>query len=96
VHSSNEERAKRNEEFHREANELLVREELEEARGEADVVCECAARGCMARIRTTPQEYIETHSLPNRFIVVHGHEVPEVEDVIESRPMFLVVEKRPD
>jgi hypothetical protein len=96
MHSPAEERAKRNEVFHRESNELLVREEFEEARREADVICECASRGCMARIRTTPHEYVETHSLPNRFIVVHGHEVPEVEDVVDSRPLFLVVEKRPD
>jgi hypothetical protein len=96
MHSPAEERARRNEAFRRESNELLVRAELEEASREAEAMCECAMRGCMERISITPREYVETHSAPTRFIVVPGHVFPEVEDVVESRPTYVVVEKLPD
>jgi hypothetical protein len=92
--SSFEERARRNEVFFRESNEMLLRER-EEAGRYADVICECAARGCMERISITPREYVEAHSTPDRFIVAHGHVFPEVEDVVDTRPEYVIVEKRP-
>jgi hypothetical protein len=47
------------------------------------------------RISITPREYVEAHSTPDRFIVAHGHVFPEVEDVVDTRPDYVIVEKRP-
>ncbi len=82
-------------------NEQLFRavnEEREQAAPdsveELSIVCECADQECTERIRLLPDVYEEIRRIPSRFIVVPGHQVAEIERVVDERGAFAVVEKR--
>jgi hypothetical protein len=55
--------------------------------------CECARLGCNQLVELTVREYEEIRSNPRRFVVVPGHEFPDVETVVESRRGYVIVEK---
>jgi hypothetical protein len=59
-----------------------------------EFACECADESCIERIPLSALQFLAIESEPNRFIVLRGHEVPEVEDVIAERDGFLIVSKR--
>jgi hypothetical protein len=61
---------------------------------ELDFACECADSTCVAKIRLSALQFLAIESEENQFIVLRGHEVPEVEDVIAQRDGFLIVSKR--
>jgi hypothetical protein len=85
----------RNEELFRNVNEQI--DTLSETVGQDDplmqYLCECDSRGCYERVRATRGEYESVRGEPTHFIVLAGHEDPEVERVILSTDRFLVVEK---
>lgn len=56
--------------------------------------CECARLGCNQLVELTVREYEEIRANPRRFVVVPGHEFPDVEVVAESRRGYLIVEKQ--
>ena len=56
--------------------------------------CECARLGCNQLVELTVREYEEIRANPRRFVVVPGHEYPDVETLVESRRGYLIVEKR--
>lgn len=56
--------------------------------------CECARPGCNLLAELTVREYEQIRSHPKRFMVVPGHEAPDIETVIATRPGYLIVEKR--
>jgi hypothetical protein len=56
-------------------------------------LCECSNRDCTLRLRMPLNEYEETRAHPARFIVARGHELPEIERVIEERPGYSILEK---
>jgi hypothetical protein len=56
--------------------------------------CECARLDCNQLVSIAPREYELIRAHPRRFLVVHGHENPEVELVVETHAAYLVVEKR--
>ena len=86
-------RAARNERFFAEANALIVDEALERGRELVDVICECANPGCVDRIPMTAHDYESTHSDPAWFVVRPGHEIPEVERIVEREEAYYTVEK---
>jgi hypothetical protein len=96
AHADRELRAAQNQMLFRSRNEQMI--ELGEAVGgappELDFVCECADEGCMDRIRLSALQFLAVESDKNQFIVVRGHEMPEVEDVIAERENFLIVSAR--
>jgi hypothetical protein len=83
------------------ANEALVRDVNEAiARGQwpgdpeaVGFRCECAMLGCNDVIELTPSEYERVRAHPRRFVIVPGHDQPQVEKVVETRPGYAVVEK---
>jgi hypothetical protein len=86
-------RLKHNEELFREVNE---EREAASARGEEQeiaFVCECADPECTARITITAAEFQRIRESPDRYIVLPGHVVPEIERVVEGQDGFEVVEK---
>lgn len=96
----NDERARRvvhNEALFRQVNETI--EELNqgtaELTGDFAVVCECGELGCMEQISVERAAYERTRSNPVWFMVKPGHEIPDVEHVVEAGDGFLVVEKDP-
>jgi hypothetical protein len=85
-------------------NEAVFRatnREIEEAGKEAagdregvlEVLCECGQEGCSGLISLTAAEYDGIHVQDDRFIVLPGHENPEIESVVERRAEYLVVDK---
>ena len=57
------------------------------------LLCECGRRRCPARVELTGPEYEAVRADPARFIVAHGHEFPEAEDVVEEHEGYVVVRK---
>jgi hypothetical protein len=85
-------------------NEAVFRatnRELQAAQQEVDggadqpleVLCECGRQGCSGVITLTIVEFERVHSEDDRFVVLRGHESPEIERVVEERGDYLVVDK---
>lgn len=55
--------------------------------------CECAQTGCNRLVELTVREYAEIRSHPMRFVVLPGHEAPDIETVVAVRPGYVIVEK---
>jgi hypothetical protein len=58
--------------------------------------CECARVGCNARLPLARETYEQVRANPRWFVVLPGHELPEVERVISTHDGYIVVEKRGD
>src|SRR5207249_10181221 len=88
------ERAARNEEVFRSINEHI--EQAAERHG-LDVPlrfhCECGRASCFEMIDLTAVEYARVNARDHWFIVLPGHEEPEIERVVETHDDWLVVEK---
>jgi hypothetical protein len=56
-----------------------------------EIVCECGHVACFERIPTSIEVYEEVRSDPTLFIIVPGHEIPDVEDIVTRRDTFYVV-----
>lgn len=56
--------------------------------------CECGRLGCNALVALTPNEYERIRSHPKRFVMLPGHELKEIETVVENAGGYVVVEKR--
>jgi hypothetical protein len=90
------ERIAKNETVFRAANRE-IEHAGEEAGGGSDqmieVICECGRQGCSGVITLTVAEYDGVHTQDDRFIVLRGHESTEIENVVEERAGYLVVDK---
>ena len=58
-----------------------------------EFICECATSGCFERLSLTLDEYERIRAHGAQFFVVAGHEDIEVEQVIEVRSNYVIVEK---
>lgn len=58
-----------------------------------DFLCECSDPDCTKRVSLTPDAYEKVRSDPLRFVVLDGHENPDVERVVERSSGYLVIEK---
>lgn len=82
-----------------ELNEEVFRAVNEEIDDRADgssvleYVCECADTGCSETIRLSHAEYEHVRSEADWYAVLDGHQVPELERVVESCGSYLIVEK---
>lgn len=89
------ERAARNQSLFREVNERIV--ELSHRYGDERrpnaYLCECLNADCTATIEMPYDEYERIRAKGNRFFVILGHEDSAVEDVVETTPRYVVVEK---
>jgi hypothetical protein len=56
-------------------------------------VCECGYIGCSSTLELEIAEYEEVRTNFDRFLVIPGHEIPEVDRVVERHPDHLVVVK---
>ncbi len=55
--------------------------------------CECGNAECVAKIEIAPHEYERIFANPVRFVVLPGHQLLDVERVVDERGSFIVVEK---
>lgn len=59
-----------------------------------DIVCECGDGGCMERVAVSVEDYERVRGDAAQFFVLPGHEIPDVEDVVEEGPGWNVVRKK--
>ncbi len=89
------ERIARNESLFRQGNERL--EQLQKAGEGRDPLtkfhCECGDETCTEWAWARLSEYEAVRSQDDRFVVVPGHETPELERIVERNADFLVVDK---
>ena len=89
-----QERIGRNEATFRSINEDIERgRDAEDDRTLVGFVCECGSAECSRLIELTPAEYEAVRSDPCRFAIVDGHELLEVEEIVERHDRYAVVRK---
>ena len=91
------ERIGKNEALFRLVNERLedVNDAFGSLTGDFEIVCECGDIECDDMIVIARSEYEELRGHPLRFAIVHGHVAVGVEDVVERRERYSIVQKRP-
>jgi len=92
-------RQARNEALFREVNERIAdlgnRAQAWSPAG-TDFLCECGDEGgCGQRVRVPVEVYERARSQDDRFIVLPGHESPEIERAVEWTDDYVVVDKIP-
>lgn len=56
-------------------------------------LCECDDKACVEKISATRAEYEAVRAVATHFIVLPGHEDPDIEHVVLQNERFLIVEK---
>jgi hypothetical protein len=84
-------RAAKNQSLFREVNERI--EELRPGETLIEFACECSNTGCTTALQLSDDEYEGVRHFPTHFIVMPGHELDEVERVVEQNKRYAVVEK---
>ena len=88
------ERIARNEGVFRKVNEGIEAGHRSHAPDErVAFLCECGALGCNELIQLTLSDYEEVRADSHRFALVPGHELTDVETVVEQRDGYVVVVK---
>jgi hypothetical protein len=85
------ERAARNQSLFREVNERI--EDLAAPASFAGFICECLDPTCDEQVALTIEQYEHVRAGSNRFFVLPGHHLEDVEEVVETTDRFLVVAK---
>lgn len=95
--SESQRRRAANEALFRQVNEGLeaLNDAFEPMTKSFSVLCECDDSACIEQIELTRDDYERTRANGAHFVLVPGHESPDVERVVAERDGWLVVEKRP-
>jgi hypothetical protein len=83
----------RNEAFFRAVNEGIAEASERFESEEAEFLCECGDARCTHRIEVPLEDYETIREHPTRFLVRRGHVHPEVEEVVERRKRYTIVDK---
>ena len=91
-------RQARNEALFREVNDRIAqlgeRAQAWSPDGTVEFLCECGEEGgCGRRVRVPIDVYERVREQDDRFVVVPGHETPEIERAVESTDDYVVVDK---
>jgi hypothetical protein len=84
-------RAAKNQSLFREVNERI--EDLSASASFTTFICECMDETCDQSVSLTVEEYEHIRSGSNSFFVVPGHEVRDVERILEASDRYFVVAK---
>lgn len=57
-----------------------------------DYLCECSDTGCLETIELSRDEYEHVRARPTVFVLLPGHEIHEIEDVVERNDDWLLAE----
>jgi hypothetical protein len=82
-----------NQSLFRAVNEQVERLSGEPAAAEITFVCECASPECSETIPLHLEAYEAVRANSTHFFVLSDHVFPEVEDVIDDRGDYVIVEK---
>jgi len=89
------ERIARNEAAYRDVNEAIEAGRNQRAAKSGAFVCECGQLGCNQLVELTLEEYEAVRANPRTFFMLEGHDIPDVEDVVERHDGWIVAEKHP-
>lgn len=84
-------KAAKNQALMREVNERIAK--ISEEASEIQLLCECADLSCHAVLDISMLEYESVRSSPVRFPIALGHDLPDVEQVVEQNERYAIVEK---
>jgi len=91
------ERVAKNEILFRQVNERILAIENDRWRVDpVDFMCECGNMECTRVVQISVDDYERLRSDASHFGVIPGHELLEVEQVVERHETYLVVEKEGD
>jgi hypothetical protein len=95
--NSRKEQIGMNETLFREINERLeeLNKTFSEFTDKMELVCECGIPTCIERFAMDVSQYERLRADPTTFAVKRGHELPDLEEVIEEHEHYLVVRKKP-
>jgi hypothetical protein len=92
-----EERLAENEALFRTANERMAEWEEQHVQSETELYyCECADPNCREKVLLRKADYEKVRADSRQFVIVPGHEVPDIETVIEQHEGWAMVEKSPE
>ena len=91
--SEAKERIAKTEALFRDVNERIAEASERFDAGEAEFMCECADPGCADRLHVPLEEYEEVREKPTTFVLNPDHVKPSVEEVVERRRGYAIVEK---
>lgn len=92
-------RVAHNEARFREINERVERDLIEMVQAPDETlpfVCECGRRDCGATVEVTLGDYERVRSDSTCFVLMPGHEMPDLETVVDRGAGFVVVRKHPE
>jgi hypothetical protein len=97
VASERAERIAENESIFRLANERMAKwEERERPDARELYFCECGNAECREKVELVKADYERARGDSSTFFVVPGHEIPELEAVIEQHEEWVLVRKSPE
>ena len=88
-----EARIARTESLFREVNERIAESARRFEAHETEFVCECSDRSCAHRVPASLDAYERVRSEGARFLLAPGHADDRIEEVVERRRRYDVVEK---
>ena len=95
--SERAERIAENESIFRLANERMAKwEERQRADARELYFCECGNAECREKVELVKADYERARSDSSTFFVVPGHEIRDLEAVIEQREDWVLVRKSPE
>ena len=87
------ERLARNQALFREVNERVLELAADAQNGAIDFLCECSNDDCTQTIEIRRDSYEAVRARPTWFVIAPGHDISEIENVVEEYENFVVVEK---
>jgi len=88
---SREERVVQTEEFFRDVNDVIAGTQGSNG---SRFLCECANPLCNATLEMSGHDLQTLHSTPGCYVVLAGHDIPDLEDVVQSQNGYAIVRKR--
>jgi hypothetical protein len=85
-----EQRIVQTEEFYRRINDLIARNGT---RGDRRYMCECANPYCNETLDVTDGDITRLHSVSGYYVILPGHEIPDVEHVVQASATYTIVAK---
>jgi hypothetical protein len=87
---SREERVLQTEEFFRDVNEVIARTQRSNG---SMFLCECANPHCNVTFEMSRHDLQTLHSTPGYYVVLPGHDIPDLEEVVQRQNGYAIVRK---
>lgn len=55
--------------------------------------CECSDIKCRQRVPLSTKKYLKIHNNKKQFTLSHGHDIPQIEDIVQDCGEYIIVEK---